>query len=125
MSHKVKVESTIDLEVAAMMDAEDLVKIHKIRLSNNETRRSFYMQELQAASIGDKCSREWVKSKGIDPAQYKNALDDEDEDAEKIQLSSMMTAISYGFETKDRAAYKCYLIDSMMEQSEDFINVDK
>jgi hypothetical protein len=117
----------VDSEIfdAAEKDAKDLVEIHKVRLSNKDTRRSFYMQELDGASSGDKASKKWVKSKGINPAQYKHALMDDNRDAEKIQMSALMTAMSWGFKTKDRAAYKCLLVDNMMEQSEGFINADK
>ncbi len=82
------------------------------------------MQELEAASKGDKDSREWAASKGFDPAEYK-MVDDDNEDAEKLQMAAIYTAMSYGFTTKDRAAYKCLLVDNMMKQSEDFINADK
>ena len=108
-----------EIFVAAEKDAKDLVEIHKVRLSNKKTRHSFYMQELEAASMGDKASKKWVKSKGINTAQYKHALNYDNRDAEKIQMSALMTAMSWGFETKDRATYKQLLVDNIMEQSKE------
>ena len=108
---------------AAEKTARHLVEKHKDRLSNNETRRSFYMQELDGASRGDKQSRKWAKSKGVDPSQYKDALMDDNLDAEKVQIEALYSAMV--FPPKDRAVFKCLLVDNMMEQSEGFINAGK
>ena len=102
---------------AAEKNASHLVEEHKDRLSNKDTRRSFYMQELDGASSGDKHSRKWAKSKGVDPAQYKHALMDDNLDAEKIQIDALYSAMV--FPPKDRATYKCLLVDNIMEQSKE------
>ena len=112
-----------ELYDAAEKTARHLVEKHKDRLSNKETRRSFYMQELEGASYGGKHSKKWVKSKGIDPSQYKGALMDDNLDVEKIQMDALVSSMI--FPSKDKPVYKCLLVDNMMKQSEDFINADK
>ena len=106
-----------ELVDAAEKTARHLVEKHKDRLSNKETRRSFYMQELEGASYGGKYSKKWAKSKGVDPAQYKHALMDDNLDAERIQMDAAVSSMIFRHE--DRTFYKCLLVDNIMEQSKE------
>jgi hypothetical protein len=48
---------------------------------------------------------------------------DDNLDAEKVQMEALYSAMV--FPPKDRAVFKCLLVDNMMEQSEGFINAGK
>ena len=93
------------------------VSQYKGVLDDPETKRSFYVQELESASKGNKISKEWAASKDVDPSEYKNALWDEENDAaERVQMAilgwQMRRPSSKSGET--RAKERCAMVDSLM-----------
>ena len=95
------------------------VSQYKGVLDDPETKRSFYMQELESASKGNKASKEWAASKDVDPSEYKNALWDEENDAaERVQMAilgwQMRRSSSKSGET--RAKERCAMVDSLMSE---------
>lgn len=76
---------------------------------------SFYMQELDAASLGSKLSKEWVKSSQIPEDKYKNSLiDDESEEAEAIQMALTMQIMSTPFSKKDKEKIRRNVVSFIM-----------
>ena len=98
--------------------AVSFVSKFKSALSDPETKRSFYMQELDGASGGHAIAKEWAASKDIDPDEYKNALFEEENDAaESVQMAlvgwqmSRQTSLS----SETRARERCAVVDALME----------
>ena len=85
-------------------------------LTNSESRHSFYMQELDGASIGNKVAQDWVKSKNIDPSEYKG-FDDENMDAEKIQMALISWQMGLGIPVIETVSLKCQVVDAIMEKT--------
>ena len=86
-------------------------------LTNPKSRHSFYMQELDGASIGNKVAQDWVKSKDIDPSEYKG-FDDEDMDAEKIQMALISWQMTVGVPVVETVSLKCQVVDAIMQKTE-------
>ncbi len=87
-------------------------------LINPKSRHSFYMQELDGASSGNQASQDWVKSKNIDSSEYKG-FDDEDMDAEKIQMALISWQMTQDIPTTQTASLKCQVVDAIMEKTND------
>ena len=86
-------------------------------LTNPKSRHSFYMQELDGASIGNKVAQDWVKSKNIDPSEYKG-FDDEDMDAERVQMALISWQMTVGIPVTETVGLKCQVADAIMEKTE-------
>ena len=86
-------------------------------LTNPKSRHSFYMQELDGASIGNKVAQDWVKSKGIDPSEYKG-FDDEDMDAERVQMALVSWQMTLGVPVVETVSLKCKVVDAIMMKTE-------
>jgi hypothetical protein len=84
-------------------------------LSDKDASHSFYMQELDGASSGNDLSKKWVESKGIDPSEYKG-FDDENEDAEQVQMALITWQMSLGKPIENTVQVKCDVVDSIMEK---------
>ena len=100
------------------VSTKEFVSKFKGALSDPETKRSFYMQELDGASSGHAVAKEWAASKDIDPDEYKNALFEEENDAaERVQMAlvglqmSRQTPVS----GESRAKERCSIVDALME----------
>ena len=100
-----------------MNTVEELVSKFKAVLADPETKRSFYMQELDGASGGHAVAKEWAASKGVDPDEYKNALFEEENDAaERVQMAlvgwqmTRRTSLS----SEARAKERCDIVDALM-----------
>ena len=76
---------------------------------------SFFMQELDGASLGDKISKRWVKSLQIPEDKYKNALDDESEEAEAIQIALTMQIMKTPFIKKDKEKIRRNVVSFLMK----------
>ena len=85
-------------------------------LVNPKSRYSFYMQELDGASSGNKEAKDWVKSKNIDSSEYKG-FDDEDMDAEKVQMALISWQMTTGMPIKETVGLKCKVVDAIMEKT--------
>lgn len=105
-----------DVEDAAEKCARHLAEVHKKTLSNKKTMHSFWLQELEAASFGDSHAKKWLKSKKIKPSVYKNALMDDNIDAEKLQMDALMSTMCLPH--NERSMFKSYLVDNLMYKSE-------
>ena len=101
----------LDVEEVAVTFVEKFRDI----LSDKDASHSFYMQELDGASSGNDVAKEWVKSKGIDPSEYKG-FDDENEDAEQVQMALVMWQISLGKPIEKTVQVKCDVVDSIMKK---------
>jgi len=86
-------------------------------LTNPKSRHSFYMQELDGASSGSKEAKDWVKSKNIDPSEYKG-FDDEDIDAERVQMALISWQMTVGIPVTETVGLKCQVVDAIMEKTE-------
>lgn len=86
-------------------------------LMNRKSRHSFYMQELDGASSGNQESQDWVKSKNIDSSEYKG-FDDEDMDAEKVQMALISWQMTQGVPVTKTASLKCKVVDAIMQKTE-------
>ena len=86
-------------------------------LTNPKSRHSFYMQELDGASIGNKVAQDWVKSKDIDPSEYKG-FDDEDMDAERIQMALISWQMTLGVPVVETVSLKFNVVDAIMMKTE-------
>ena len=95
--------------------AVSFVSKFKSVLSDPETKRSFYMQELDGASSGDKLSKQWVKNLQIPEDKYKNALDDESEEAEAIQMALTMKIMRTSFTKKDKEKVRRNVVSFLMK----------
>ena len=98
---------------------ESFVSKYKGILDDPETKRSFYMQELESASKGNKASKEWAASKGVDPSEYKDALwNEENVAAEHLQMAilgwQMMRPSSKSGATRGKE--RCAVVDSLMAE---------
>ena len=99
--------------------AVSFVSKFKSVLSDPETKRSFYMQELDGASDGHAIAKKWLASKNVDPSEYKNALwNEENVAAEHLQMAilgwQMRRPSSKSGET--RAKERCAMVDSLMSE---------
>ena len=86
-------------------------------LINPKSRHSFYMQELDGASKGDKTAQDWVKSKNINPSEYKG-FDDEDIDAERVQMALISWQMTIGKPIIETVDLKCKVVDQIMSKTE-------
>ena len=86
-------------------------------LTNSKSRHSFYMQELDGASKGNKVAQDWVKSKNIDTSEYKG-FDDEDMDAERIQMALISWQMNLGTPIDETVNLKCKVVDAIMQKTE-------
>ena len=86
-------------------------------LTNPKSRHSFYMQELDGASIGNKEAQDWVKSKDIDPSEYKG-FDDEDMDAERVQMALISWQMTLGVPVVETVSLKFNVVDAIMMKTE-------
>jgi len=78
---------------------------------------SFYMQELDGASLGSKLSQEWVKSSQIPEDKYKNSLiDDESEEAEAIQMALTMQIMRTPFSKKEKEKIRRNVVSWIMAE---------
>jgi len=91
-------------------------RFHNI-LINPKSRHSFYMQELDGASKGDKVAQDWVKSKNIDSSEYKG-FDDEDVDAERVQMALISWQMTIGKPIKETVGLKCKVVDAIMSKTD-------
>jgi hypothetical protein len=98
--------------------AVSFVSKFKSVLSDPETKRSFYMQELDGASDGHAIAKKWLASKSVDPSEYKNALwNEENVAAERLQMAlvgwqmNRQTSLS----SEARAIERCAVVDALME----------
>ena len=73
------------------------------------------MQELDGASSGDKLSKQWVKNLQIPEDKYKNALDDESEEAEAIQIALTMQIMKTPFIKKDKEKIRRNVVSFLMK----------
>ena len=76
---------------------------------------SFHMQELDGASSGDKLSKLWVKNLQIPEDKYKNALDDESEEVEAIQMALTMQIMGTPFTKKDKEKIRRNVVSFLMK----------
>ena len=73
------------------------------------------MQEFDGASSGDKISKRWVESLQIPEDKYKNALDDESEEAEAIQMALTMQIMRTPFTKKDKEKIRRNVVSFLMK----------
>ncbi len=112
-----------NVEDAAEKCAKFLAKEHRKTLLNKDTMHSFWLQELEGASLGDSHAKKWLKSKKIKPSMYKNALMDDNRDAEKLQMDALMSTMCLPH--KERSIFKSFLVDNLMKESERLNNASK
>ena len=67
--------------------ATEIIATYHNILKDKVTFASFYLQELDGASAGNKDSKAWAESKGFHPSWYKGALNTDDESADNIQMA--------------------------------------
>ena len=87
-------------------------------VKNPEIRKkweSFHMQEIDGASSGDKISKLWVESLQIPEDKYKNALDDESEEAEVIQMALTQKIMMAPFNKRDREKIRRNVVSFLMK----------
>ena len=87
-------------------------------VENPEIRKkweSFHMQELNGASSGDKISKRWVENLQIPEDKYKNALDDESEEAEAIQMALTQQIMMTPFTKRDREKIRRNVVSFLMK----------
>tara|TARA_B100000749_G_scaffold258071_1_gene227895 strand:+ start:1473 stop:1793 length:321 start_codon:yes stop_codon:yes gene_type:complete len=95
------------------------VSKYKGILDDPETKHSFYMQELESASKGNKASKEWASSKGVDPSEYKDALwNEENVAAEHLQMAILGWQMRRPSSRSGAARGKerCAVVDSLMAE---------
>ena len=85
---------------------------------------SFYMQELDGASVGSKFSKGWVKNTQIPEDKYKNALDDESEEAEAIQMALTAQIMITPFSKKDKEKIRRNVVSFLMKLHPPFEGFD-
>jgi hypothetical protein len=108
---------TNPVEIAWADEVSDIfVERYYSILTNPKSRHSFYMQELDGASIGNKEAQDWVKSKNIDPSEYKG-FDDEDIDAEKVQMALISWQMTLGIPITETVSLKCQVVNAIMEKT--------
>tara|TARA_R100001086_G_scaffold238394_1_gene163115 strand:+ start:49 stop:519 length:471 start_codon:yes stop_codon:yes gene_type:complete len=96
-------------------------------VENPEIRKkweNFHMQELDGASVGSKFSKEWVKNIQIPEDKYKNALDDESEEAEAIQMALTMKIMRTSFTKKDKEKIRRNVVSFLMKPFPPFEGFD-
>ena len=76
---------------------------------------SFHMQEINGASSGDKISKRWVENLQIPEDKYKNALDDESEEAEAIQMALTQQIMMTPFTKRDREKIRRNVVSFLMK----------
>ena len=73
------------------------------------------MQEINGASSGDKISKRWVENLQIPEDKYKNALDDESEEAEAIQMALTQQIMMTPFTKRDREKIRRNVVGFLMK----------
>ena len=99
--------------------AVSFVSKFKNVLSDPETKRSFYMQELDGASGGHAIAKKWLASKNVDPSEYKNALwNEENVAAEHLQMAILGWQMRRPSSSSGAARGKerCAVVDSLMAE---------
>jgi hypothetical protein len=99
--------------------AEELMSRYHHDLKDRAVFASFYLQELDGAKDGNKDSKAWVKTKGLDRGLYKNALDTDDESADNLQMALTMKVMGVAEGSRPRLKrdvvdiiYKRYVTDA-------------
>ena len=76
--------------------ATEIIATYHNILKDKVTFASFYLQELDGASAGNKDSKAWAESKGFHPSWYKGALNTDDESADNVQMAIAMEIMTSG-----------------------------